>query len=51
MLLTTYVDIPKEIEALRRYGFAVITTIGNTKQSAGYDTDDLWVYILAKALE
>jgi SAM-dependent methyltransferase len=50
-LLTTYVDIPQEIETLRWHGFMVVTTIGNTKQTAGYDTNDSWVYILAKAME
>jgi len=48
MLLTTYVDIPGEIDNLRRLGFEVVATIGNTKQTAEYDMNDSWVYILAK---
>ena len=47
-LLTTYVDIPEEIKNLERHGFAVVATVGNTKQSAGYDADNSWVYIVAK---
>jgi SAM-dependent methyltransferase len=47
-LLTTYVDIPEEIKTLERHGFTVVTVIGNTRQIAGYDEEDSWVYILAK---
>jgi hypothetical protein len=47
-LLTTYVDISREIESLKYRGFTVVATIGNTKPSAGYDADDSWVYIVAK---
>lgn len=46
-LLTVYVDIPAEIEVLRRYGFAVDLTIGCGKTD-GYDANDAWVYIMAK---
>ncbi len=50
-LLTTYVDIPEEIETLRRHGFMVVATIGNSKRIAVYDANDSWVYILAKRIE
>lgn len=49
-LLTTYVDIREEIETLRQHGFMVVATIGNTKRIGGYDTDDSWVYIVAKSV-
>jgi SAM-dependent methyltransferase len=47
-LSNTYVDIPKECEVLKRHGFAVVGSIGNTKQTDGYDAEDNWVYIVAK---
>ena len=43
-----YVDIAKECEGLQRHGFNVCATIGNNKQTGGYDADDNWVYIVAK---
>jgi SAM-dependent methyltransferase len=46
-LLTTYVNIGVEVEVLRRYGLNVVATIGNAKQTAGYDASDGWVYIVA----
>jgi SAM-dependent methyltransferase len=50
-LLTTYVDIAEEIKNLERHGFTVVATVGNTKQSAGYDANDSWVYIVAKIVK
>lgn len=47
-LSTTYVDIPEEVKLLERYGFAVVATIGNTKQIGEYNEDDLWVYIICR---
>ena len=48
--LNGYVDVDREIkEVLPRNGFRVITTIGNTKQSAGYGPEDSWVYIVAQS--
>jgi SAM-dependent methyltransferase len=47
-ILNTYVDLPKEIERLREFGFSELATIGNTKAAAGYDDDDCWVYIVAR---
>ena len=43
-----YVDVTKECNALRCHGFTICATIGNTKQTGGYDADDTWVYIVAK---
>ena len=48
ILITAYVDIPHELETLRRCGFEVDATIGNAKNVATYDSDDSWVYILAR---
>lgn len=47
-MMNVYVDIAKECEALRRHGFSICATIGNTKQTESYDSDDNWVYIVAK---
>jgi SAM-dependent methyltransferase len=50
-LLTTYVDVAGEITTIERHGFKVLATIGNTKQTSGYDEDDSWVYVVAKGNE
>ena len=47
-LMMTSVDIPKELEALKRWRFSTVATIGNTKQTAGYDGQDHYVYIVAQ---
>jgi SAM-dependent methyltransferase len=49
-LLTTYVDIEREIDVLKTLGFDVVATIGNAKQAVGHDASDGWVYIVAKRL-
>lgn len=46
-LLTTYVDIPTELETLRRYDLRVISTIGNLSCN-GYNAADNWVYLVAQ---
>lgn len=46
--ITTYVDMAKELEMLRRYGFRTLITIGNTNETPGYDSNDNWVYIAAQ---
>jgi SAM-dependent methyltransferase len=47
-IFTTYVDVAKEIERLRDLGFVVLNSIGNTKESAIYDENDCWVYIISR---
>lgn len=43
-----YVDVAAEVRALTDMGFDIISTIGNTKSSEGYDENDHWVYIVAR---
>jgi SAM-dependent methyltransferase len=48
--LNTYVDINKELDSIvRRNGFKVIATIGDTKMTGGYGPDDSWVYIVVQS--
>ena len=46
--LVVYVDIEKEQQLLRRYGYDTIAIIGNSKAKIGFDQDDGWVNIVAK---
>jgi SAM-dependent methyltransferase len=46
--LVVYVDIEKEQQLLRRYGFDTIAIIGNNKNEIGFNQDDGWVNIVAK---
>jgi len=49
--LNVYVDIPQEVETtLRRGGFNVVATIGNTRQTPGFGSEDNWVYIVAQLI-
>jgi SAM-dependent methyltransferase len=47
-VLTTYVDINRQIGVLERAGFSTVATIGNTQKTAGFDEQDCWVYIVAQ---
>jgi SAM-dependent methyltransferase len=47
-LRQVYVDVAKECDVLRRHGFSICATIGNNKHTEGYDSDDNWVYVVAK---
>jgi SAM-dependent methyltransferase len=46
-LVHAYVDITKEIAALRARGLTTVNVIGSDKSTPGYDSDDEWVYITA----
>ncbi len=43
-----YVNVDQEIKNLKDLGFEVVSTMGNTKSSPGYDEQDHWVYIVAR---
>jgi len=47
-ILTLYVDIARQIRALRQIGFCALATIGNTKSVPGFDEQDCWVNIVAQ---
>jgi SAM-dependent methyltransferase len=44
-LVNAYVDIPKELATLEKYGLSAMDMIGRLKTTSGYDSDDEWVYI------
>lgn len=44
-LVVTYTDVAKELELLKRYGLTKLTTVGQWKETEGYDENDEWVYI------
>lgn len=46
--ITAYIDIAKELENLKRHGFSVIAVIGDKKATPRYDSNDNWVYIVAR---
>jgi SAM-dependent methyltransferase len=47
-LITTYVDIDRELATLGRLGFEIEDTIGCRKNIPIYDANDPWVYIIAR---
>ena len=50
-LLTVYVDMEKEQQLLKRYGFETVAIIGNGKRHFIFDADDVWVNIVARKIE
>jgi SAM-dependent methyltransferase len=47
-IITVYVDIERQIGALKQMGFALLATIGNTQATNHFDERDCWVYIVAQ---
>jgi SAM-dependent methyltransferase len=46
--ISTYVDIERELENLKKNGFSVLSAIGFAKPEPGYDANDHCVYIVAR---
>src|SRR5258708_37431167 len=46
-LMQMYVDVAHECSVLEQMGFRVLATVGNGKETPGFDPDDAWVYVAA----
>jgi hypothetical protein len=48
-VLNVLTDLPREFQAIRKFGLTVQAWIGSNKAvGGGYDNDDPWVYVLAQ---